>query len=143
MDQPRFKSFQRIEYAPSCCYLLRRELVETVGLFDESYFFYFDDWDYSARVNRAGYSIWFVPDAIMWHKVSLSTQKSDKPFQWWQYMGRSAFRFYSKYYSKLQLVAFAGWFFIREIIKLKPTHSIGFVCGVFQEAFLTPHARKM
>jgi len=136
-DRPAYQVLRRIEYAPSCCYLLRRQVVERVGLFDEGYFFYFDDWDYSARVNRAGYTIWLAPGAKMWHKVSLSTQKSDKPFQWWQYMGRSAYRFYSKYCSKPQLVLFSAWFFIREAVKLKPLRSLAYLQGVFQEKSLS------
>ncbi len=141
-DSEQYKTARQIDYAPSCCYLLRREVVDKVGLFDEGYFFYFDDWDFSARIKRAGFSIWFVPDALMWHKVSLSTQKSDKPFQWWQFMGRSAFRFYSKYCSNFQLVVFSVWFFIRETIKLKPNHSVGFLKGVFQEAALAKLQEK-
>jgi GT2 family glycosyltransferase len=141
-DRPAYQTLRQIDYAPSCCYLLRRAVVERVGLFDEGYFFYFDDWDYSARVNQAGFTIWLAPDAKMWHKVSLSTQKSDKPFEWWQYMGRSAYRFYSKYCSKLQLVLFSAWFFIREILKLKPLRSIAYLKGVFQEASLTRDHQK-
>ena len=141
-DRPAYQVLRRIDYAPSCCYLLRREVVAQVGLFDEGYFFYFDDWDYSARVYQAGYSIWLVPDAKMWHKVSLSTQKSDKPFQWWQYMGRSAYRFYSKYCTKLQLILFSAWFFIREALKLKPWRSIAYLTGVFQEARLSRGREK-
>jgi GT2 family glycosyltransferase len=135
-DKAEYQIARPIDYAPSCCYLIRRSVVEKIGLFDARYFFYFDDWDYSARVTRAGFSIWFIPDAVMWHKVSLSTQKGDRPFFWWQNMGRSAFRFYTKYCTKAQLVSFSGWFFIREILKLKPRRSVAFLSGIIHEAHL-------
>ncbi|MHB1481453.1 MAG: glycosyltransferase family 2 protein, partial [Bellilinea sp.] len=55
-----------IEYAPSCVLLITKRLIEEVGKFDTSYFFYFDDWDYSKRARQAGFNILFVPGAKMW-----------------------------------------------------------------------------
>ena len=133
LDIGKYKEPVHIEYAPSCCYLIRGKVVDQIGGFDPEYFFYFDDWDYCVRVRNCGYTIWMVPTAQMWHKVSVSTQKSDRPFTWWKYMGQSAFRFYTKYHTKLEFILFIIWFFIREIIKIKPLRSLGFISGVWNE----------
>jgi len=132
IDHGQFSSPKSIDFAPSCCYLIRRAVVEKIGGYDIGYFFYFDDWDYSARVRNAGFSIWLVPTANMWHKVSISTQKADKPFKWWKIMGQSAYRFYTRHYSGFHLICFTFWYMIREIIKLKPVRSVGFAVGVWQ-----------
>ena len=119
-----------IEFAPSCVLLLRVSVVQEIGFFDTGYFFYFDDWDYSRRVVAAGYKIAYVPDAVMWHKISASTQKSDKPAIWWYRMGWSAGRYYLKFHTRRDLFLFALWFMIRELAKGKPFRSVLFLSGV-------------
>jgi len=122
MDRPDGKQYsmaKQIEYAPSCCLMLSRSLIDKIGYFDTRYFFYYDDWDYSARCNRAGMTIQFVPEAKLWHKVSVSTQKSEKPSIWWTYFGRSVFRFYKTHATLSNMLLFTLWFILREGIKLK------------------------
>lgn len=119
-----------IDFAPSCVLLLKRKLVEEIGLFNTSFFFYFDDWDYSKRVREAQFKILFVPEAHLWHKVSLSTQKTKDNAEWWKKMGYSAALYYSTYHSPIENYAFFSWFFIREIMKGKPRRSISFLQGV-------------
>ena len=52
--------------------LVARRVFEQVGLLDETFFFYYEDIDFSLRVSQAGFEIWSVPSARMWHKVSAS-----------------------------------------------------------------------
>ena len=49
--------------------------MEEVGGFDEKYFCYVEDVDLSLQLRKFGYQIAYVPDAIVWHKVSKSTGK--------------------------------------------------------------------
>lgn len=121
-----------IDFAPSCVLLLRKQMIEEIGEFDTTYFFYFDDWDFSKRSTQAGYRILFVPEAKMWHKVSKSTQNSEKPAQWWHRMGFSAALYYSKYHSTYERFTFFLWFIIREVLKGKPNRSIGFLKGFLE-----------
>jgi 2-polyprenyl-3-methyl-5-hydroxy-6-metoxy-1,4-benzoquinol methylase len=57
---------------------VRRQVFERIGLFDTRYFMYFEDADFCRRAEDAGYSVWCVPQARMWHKISLTAQR-DKP----------------------------------------------------------------
>lgn len=123
-----------IEFAPSCVLLLRADVVKEIGFFDTEYFFYFDDWDYSRRVVDAGYKIAYVPGAVMWHKISASTQKSDKPAIWWHRMGWSAGRYYLKFHTGRDLFLFTLWFMLRELAKGKPSRSVSFLSGVREYA---------
>jgi GT2 family glycosyltransferase len=132
-DSPRFSYMREVEYAPSCCLLIKREVLETVGYFDTEYFFYYDDWDFSLRVRKAGYSIWFVPMAKVWHKVSMSTQKSEKPDRWWYILGKSTARYYLRHLTPQALILFLIWFVIREGIKFKPRRILPFLAGVGHE----------
>jgi GT2 family glycosyltransferase len=67
-----------VDYITGCCMLVRREVFEQVGLFDERYFMYFEDADFCRRVRDAGFTIWCAPPAKIWHKVSVSAGK-DRP----------------------------------------------------------------
>ncbi len=132
-DSPKFARGKEIEFAPSCVLMLRRAAVEKVGYFDTGFYFYQDDWDYSLRYRKAGYAIRFVPEAKMWHKVSVSTQKSEKPAKWWVYFGRSAVRYYQKHSNRLAFGMFAGWFCFREALKGNFKRLRPFLQGVILE----------
>lgn len=116
-DGPQFDVPRAIDFAPSCFLLIRRAALERAGLFDTGYFFYYDDWDFSARLRAAGYRILFVPTAKLWHMVSISTQKSEKPARWWRVFGESSVRFYGRHISLWALLVFSAWFVLRESAK--------------------------
>ncbi len=61
------------DYATGCCVLIKRTIVEQVGMLDESFFMYGEDADWSMRVRRAGMRLLYVPSSSVWHKVSLSS----------------------------------------------------------------------
>jgi GT2 family glycosyltransferase len=121
-----------IEYAPSCCLLIKRSVIEHVGLFDPAFFFYFDDWDYSDRVRQRGYRIVFEPKAIMWHKVSLSTLKNKKPSTWWFAYGQSSARYFLKHKSRGSFLFFSFWFLCREMVKFRFNRILPFLHGTYK-----------
>jgi len=129
IDDANNNNIESIEFAPSCVLMLTSKLINKIGMFDTNYFFYFDDWDYSKRARSERFKIIYVPTATMWHKISESTQKSDKPYKWWEEMGWSAARYYSKYHTNFQRFLFFSWFVIRESLKGKPAHGIAFITG--------------
>ena len=133
-DSNMFSSNQMMDYAISSCYLITKDLVKSIGGYDTGYFFYNDDWDYSIRAREAGYEIWLIPDARVWHKVSVSTQKSKKKEIWWEYFGRSTFRFYTKHRNNFELLLYAMWFVIRESIKLNFDRIFPFIKGLRYES---------
>ncbi len=56
--------------ATGCAMLITRTCYECIGGFDESLFLYFEDVDYSLRARDAGFEIFLVPQAIVYHYVS-------------------------------------------------------------------------
>lgn len=61
------------EFLAGTSFLARTAVLEEVGGFDESYFCYVEDVDLSLRIRRLGYHIAYVPEVLVWHKVSRST----------------------------------------------------------------------
>jgi GT2 family glycosyltransferase len=67
-----------VDYVTGCGMLVRRQVFEQIGLFDERYFMYFEDADLCRRARDAGFQVWCVPQARMWHKIS-ATARRDRP----------------------------------------------------------------
>jgi GT2 family glycosyltransferase len=54
--------------------LLRRELFERLGGYDESYFSFYEDVDLNVRARIAGWRFEYVPEAVVWHVGNASWQ---------------------------------------------------------------------
>ena len=74
-DGGQFDSSPEVEYASGCCVLIPRGIAERVGRFDETFFSYVEDVDWSIRCRRAGYRIVLCPVAKLWHDVSVTGKK--------------------------------------------------------------------
>ncbi len=71
LNQQERRAFE-VDAASGAAMLIRREVIEQVGLFDESFFLYYEEIDYSLRAKAAGFRIVAVPRSVVWHKVSAS-----------------------------------------------------------------------
>lgn len=61
------------DFIVGCGLMVRRSVLEKVGLMDEAYFLYYEETDLCARIRKAGYRILTQPASRLWHKVSRST----------------------------------------------------------------------
>jgi len=68
-------------YVTGCAMLIRREVVEEIGLLDPSYTIYCEDVDFCLRARRAGWSCVYEPSARVYHKVSFSSGGGLTPFK--------------------------------------------------------------
>lgn len=57
----------RIEWASFACILLRRSMIDQLGLMDEGYFLYFEDVEYTRRATKAGWTVLYEPAAACIH----------------------------------------------------------------------------
>lgn len=82
IDKGQYDSpnIQETEYVTGCCVLIKREVIEKIGLVPEDYFLYYEDTDWSLRARRAGYKCVFVPAAKIWHKGSRSSVEGSFPY---------------------------------------------------------------
>jgi len=63
----------RVEVISGACMMVKRDVFEQVGLFAEDYFMYAEDLDLCYKVNRAGYSNYYVGIATVIHHVGKSS----------------------------------------------------------------------
>lgn len=59
---------RRVDHVIGAFYLVRRELFESLGGFDERFFVYLEDLDLSLRVREAGWQVHYLAEAIAFHK---------------------------------------------------------------------------
>ncbi len=55
-------------------FLVRREVVDAIGLPDPTYFIFYDDVDFAIRARRAGYRLWGVRDAVLVRQLDFDQQ---------------------------------------------------------------------
>jgi GT2 family glycosyltransferase len=70
LDDGRFSQPFEVDYVAFCAALIKRRVLDTVGMLDERFYFTYEDSDFCCRARDAGYSIVCQPQASMWHKVS-------------------------------------------------------------------------
>ena len=112
-DRGQYGTRREVDYLPGCCLLIKRAVIEQAGLFDESYFCYWEESDYCFRAREADYKIVYVPEARIWHKAPVilkawqktpAGQKESALYHY--YMIRNTFRFMRKHATKAQYRTF-------------------------------------
>lgn len=78
--------------------MIRRQMLDRVGGFDESFGIFFNDVDFCRRVKEAGYVNLYYPEAVVAHFVGGSTRKRRAPMIIESH--RSMYRYFAKYARK-------------------------------------------
>jgi len=96
IDNGQFSKSKEIDFATGACMLVKREVFEKMGFFDDKYFLYLEDMDFSVRAQRSGFRILFQPKAVIWHKNASSVGGSGSKLQDY-YISRNRLLFATKY----------------------------------------------
>lgn len=73
VDNGQFEEILKTDFTTGCCMVVPREVIEKVGMLDESYYLYMEDVDLCERIRKAGFEVLYTPYAYLWHKVSQSS----------------------------------------------------------------------
>lgn len=76
--------------------MLRRTVIEEVGLLDEQFFMYGEDIDWCFRIKQAGWKVMYYPEAKIIHYKGASSRK--KPYKTLYEFHRAMILFYNKHY---------------------------------------------
>lgn len=63
------------EHVSGAAMLIKRGVLQKVGLFDPAFFCGVEDGDMCTRAQRAGFKVFYVPSAMVWHKTLKSISK--------------------------------------------------------------------
>lgn len=89
---------KEFDVVPGTAFMIKKDLFEKIGKFDENFFLYFEEYDLAKRVRELGYKNYIVPQAKVIHFWESSTRKRndiDKIF------AQSRDYFFRKNYGKL------------------------------------------
>ena len=75
-DDGKIKDDKEVTFVSGCCMLIKKEIFEKVGVFDDNFFLYVEDADLCYRTTQAGYKIIVSHNSKIYHKVSSSTKEN-------------------------------------------------------------------
>jgi GT2 family glycosyltransferase len=107
---------EEVDWVSGASFMVRRQMLEALGGFDEEFFLYFEETDLALRARRQGWQSWYVPQSLVMHIAGASTGVTDRnaaPKRLPAYWFESRRRFYSKnhgvrYATLADLAFFAG-----------------------------------
>lgn len=107
VDRGQYDQLRQVDYLEGSCLLIKREVLDKIGLFNSNYFAYWEETDLCLRGVKAGYRSVYVPSSKIWHKVSASSVGLTKLY----YMTRNRLWFMRDNASSTEIAYFLMYFF--------------------------------
>jgi GT2 family glycosyltransferase len=114
VDTGQFDKMRDVDCLIGCALMIRRRMLEEVGLLYAGYFAYFEETDWCARYRRAGYRLSYAPQARIWHKRRLALGRVDEVRLY--YRTRNRFLFMKRNATRLQFAIFLVQFPWRHLV---------------------------
>jgi len=92
------KSIMDVDWVSGACMLIRREVIDKIGLLEEKFFMYSEDVDLCYRAKENGWRIVYYPLSEVIHYIGKSSEK--KPFLSIFERHKSMYLYYKKHYSR-------------------------------------------
>lgn len=68
LDTGQYRAPHAVDWISGCGILVRRAVIQQVGALDARFFYYVEEFEWCVRAVEAGWTIWNVPGAKLWHK---------------------------------------------------------------------------
>jgi len=121
-----YNKIAEVDQPMASCLLLRKEVFQRIGLFDETFPIFFNDVDFSKRMKLAGFKTIYFPNVEVFHHRGASTSQVRAKMIWEWHI--SLFRYFKKHRSgkgfflisiPLGLIIIFGAFFRILILRIK------------------------
>lgn len=116
MPSPQVYAPIEVDIASGAAMLVKREVLERVGLLDEKFYLYYEEADWCLRVRRAGYRLLAVPSSVVWHKVSATLGQTSPLIDY--YMLRNHLRFIARHWSGATRLRLLGHIVLRNLLTI-------------------------
>jgi GT2 family glycosyltransferase len=99
MDDVPDDTVHEVDWVTGACIGVRREVLETVGVFDEDFFMYSEELDWCRRIQAAGWKIVYLPEAKVIHHAGKSSEQAVAARH--IHFQASKVRYFRKYHGRL------------------------------------------
>jgi len=81
MDKGQYNTVEQTEFVTGCLIGFDEQALNKIGYWQEDYFLYYEDADYSVRAQRAKVPAFYDPHIVIWHKNGQSTEGPGSKYQ--------------------------------------------------------------
>jgi GT2 family glycosyltransferase len=110
LDDGHYNKSGYTNAAHGCAMMVKKAVIEKVGMFEELFFLYYEESDWSSRIIKGGFNIFFQAKAIIYHKESMSVGKNN-PMKIF-YLTRNRILYMKRNSNYLQFVIFIVYFIL-------------------------------
>ncbi len=115
IDRGQFNEAKETAYVHGAAMMIKREVVNNVGVMPEEFFLYYEELDWSEQIRNAGYKVYVEPNALVFHKESLAVGQNSTLKTY--YHTRNRIFFVRRNRSQSQIVIFYLFLFFFTIPK--------------------------
>jgi GT2 family glycosyltransferase len=69
------KKFIQVDYLGGACFIVKAEVLKTIGLIPENYFLFYEETEFCLRARKSGYKLVCISDSKVYHKRSATISK--------------------------------------------------------------------
>jgi GT2 family glycosyltransferase len=103
------KNPREVDKIEGSCMLIRRSLLDKIGLLYPKFWAYWEETDFCFRAKKAGFKVVYLPKSEVWHKVASSLGENNSLRQY--YLNRNRFLFAKRNLSLGNQAKFLVYFF--------------------------------
>ncbi len=96
---------RQVEWLAGASMMIRRDVLDKVGLFDETFFLYFEETDLCRRATLAGFPVYYVRESVVNHIGSASTGMKDRSRPMPRFWFDSRKHYFAKHHGRVYLRA--------------------------------------
>jgi GT2 family glycosyltransferase len=72
-DNGQYNTITETNYAHGGGMMVSKNVIDTVGLMPENFFLYYEEFDWCEQMRKKGFRIYYQPNALIYHKESMTT----------------------------------------------------------------------
>jgi len=111
-----YDTVRRVEVVSGCFCMVRREAIEKVGLLDENFFMYMEDFDWCKRFRDAGLEIQYFPYVAAVHYGGGSSGHAPQIFT--IEAARSSILYWRKHHGRIGMLYISFLLFVRHLLRV-------------------------
>lgn len=101
---PKSQKAIKVDAITGAAMLIPKKLIKKIGLFDEKYFFYFEDLDYCRRAKKMGIEVYYLPSARVFHYHGAAGKEMPEITHQWLVESSKKYNGLAKYYSLTSII---------------------------------------